>query len=143
MMRANLMLMIRFRGSRNSAISSCARPSMLGISTSMSSSLMFRGWPILDAEKRSKKYRTHHVRRRLSLSTGLKSVCLDAQRCIPRPMAIRMAIPLYMYAVRTRPRMFDAHACNVLSMFGSLREIKFQSPTSKVKTSTCMSDGSS
>jgi hypothetical protein len=49
------MLMIRLRGSRNSAISSGVRPFILGISTSMSSSLTLRGCPILDAENLSKK----------------------------------------------------------------------------------------
>ena len=94
MILASLILITRFLGSRNSFISSRVRPSMLGISTSMSSSLTVIGCPIFDAENLSKKYKTHHVRRRLSRSTGLRVVCLAADLCIPRLRAILVAMPL-------------------------------------------------
>lgn len=81
-------------GSRNSAISSSVKPSMLGISVSMSSSRRVMGWPSFEAENLSKKYRTHHVRRRLSRSTGDRLDRLDVARCMPMLSANRMAVPL-------------------------------------------------
>ena len=71
MILASLILITRFRGSKNSFISSRVKPSMLGISTSISSSLTVMGCPIFDAENLSKKYRTHHVRRRRVLRQHL------------------------------------------------------------------------
>jgi hypothetical protein len=94
MILASLILITRFRGSKNSFISSRVKPSMLGISTSISSSLTVMGCPIFDAENLSKKYRTHHVRRRLSRSTGLRVVCRAADLCMPRLRAILVAMPL-------------------------------------------------
>lgn len=67
---------------------------MLGISTSISSSRMLMGCPSFDAEKRSKKYSTHHVRRLLSRSTGDSVLRLDVDLCSPILNESRMAVPL-------------------------------------------------
>lgn len=52
------------------------------------------GCPSFEAENRSKKYSTHQVRRRLSLSTGLRLLRLDAALCMPMLMASFVAVPL-------------------------------------------------